>query len=253
MTIDFSDRGVLVTGASRGIGRAVAEQFANAGARVALNYRADDRAAEEALAGLAGTGHVLVRSDLSTPEGAEAAVTGAIDGLGRLDVVVNNAGIRGQHPPASTEYEDWVADWNRVLAVNLTGAANVCFCAAQHMIRHGGGRIINVSSRGAYRGEPDMPGYGASKAGLNAMSQSLAIALAPHRIYVGVVAPGFVKTDGTASRLAGPDGVAIRSQSPLGRVARTDEVARAVILLASDGMEFSTGTVLDVNGASHLR
>ncbi len=98
-----------------------------------------------------------------------------------------------------------------------------------------------------------MPGYGASKAGLNAMSQSLAVALAPYGIFVGVVAPGFVATDGTAEKLAGPEGVVLRAQSPLGRVATAEEVARAVVLMASDGMEFTTGAILDVNGASHLR
>jgi NAD(P)-dependent dehydrogenase (short-subunit alcohol dehydrogenase family) len=253
MMIDFEGRGVLVTGASRGIGRAVAGAFAEAGARVALNYRSDDAGAARALAGLPGRGHALVRADVATPEGAEAAVLGAVEALGRLDVVVNNAAVRGHHPPATTAYGDWVADWDRILACNLTGVANVCFCAARHMIARGGGRIVNVSSRGAFRGEPDMPAYGASKAGLNALSQSLAVALAPHGVFVGVVAPGFVETEGTAGRLAGPEGDAIRAQSPLGRVARADEVARAVLLLASDGMEFATGSILDVNGASYLR
>jgi 3-oxoacyl-[acyl-carrier protein] reductase len=253
MTIDFSGRGILVTGASRGIGRAICELFAEAGARIALNYRSDDTAAGETLAHLAGGGHVLVKADVSVPESAKMAVDTAVEALGRLDVVVNNAGIRGHHPPATTEYDRWVSDWNRVLALNLTGAANVSFCAARYMKEHGGGRIVNVSSRGAFRGEPDMPGYGASKAGLNAMSQSMAVALAPYGIFVGVVAPGFVATDGTAEKLAGPEGVVLRAQSPLGRVATAEEVARAVVLLASDGMEFTTGAILDVNGASHLR
>jgi len=253
MTIDFSGRGILVTGASRGIGRAICELFAESGARIAVNFRSNEEAAQETVSGLAGSGHVLVKADVSVPEEAERVVRAAVEGLGRLDVVVNNAGIRGHHPPATTDYGHWVSDWNRVLALNLTGAANVSFCAAQHMKVHGGGRIINVSSRGAFRGEPDMPGYGASKAGLNAMSQSMAVALAPYGIYVGVVAPGFVATPGTAEKLAGPEGVVLRAQSPLGRVASAEEVARAVVLMASDGMEFTTGAILDVNGASHLR
>jgi NAD(P)-dependent dehydrogenase (short-subunit alcohol dehydrogenase family) len=137
--------------------------------------------------------------------------------------------------------------------VNLFGPANLCYWAAQHMIEQGGGRIVNVSSRGAFRGEPDAPAYGASKAGLNAMSQSLAKALAPHGVFVCVVAPGFVETDMASSSLEGPEGDSIRAQSPLNRVARADEVARAVLFLSSEGTEFLTGCIVDVNGASYLR
>jgi NAD(P)-dependent dehydrogenase (short-subunit alcohol dehydrogenase family) len=121
------------------------------------------------------------------------------------------------------------------------------------MIRNGGGKIISVSSRGAFRGEPEGPAYGASKAGLNAMSQSLAQRLAPHNITVGVVAPGFVQTEMAARVLDTPEGDSIRAQSPYGRVATPEEVAHAVLFLASDGAEFSTGTIIDVNGASYLR
>jgi NAD(P)-dependent dehydrogenase (short-subunit alcohol dehydrogenase family) len=127
------------------------------------------------------------------------------------------------------------------------------YWAVQHMIQSGGGRIVNVSSRGAFRGEPEQPAYGASKAGLNSMSQSIAQQVAKHQIYVGVVAPGFVETDMAAGRLAGPEGENIRHQSPLKRVARPEEVAHAVLFLASKGSEFSTGSIIDVNGASYLR
>ncbi len=253
MDATFSGQGVLVTGASRGIGRAVAEAFAARGARVALNFRSDRSAAESALASLGGTGHVLVQADVSTPDGARRAVEEAITGLGRLDVAVNNAAIRGNHPIATVDFESWASDWRRLLAANLEGPAHVCFHAARHMISRGGGRIVNVSSRGAFRGEPDMPAYGASKAGLNSLSQSLAVALAPHGIYVYAVAPGFVETDGTAAKLAGPLGDGIRAQSPLGRVARADEVAAAVVALCGPGLEYATGTILDLNGASYLR
>jgi NAD(P)-dependent dehydrogenase (short-subunit alcohol dehydrogenase family) len=121
------------------------------------------------------------------------------------------------------------------------------------MREHGGGRIVNVSSRGAFRGEPRCPAYGASKAGLNAMTQSLAQHVASLGIFVGAVAPGFVETDMAKTSLQGPDGDAIRHQSPLGRVARPEEVAHAVLFLASPGAEFSTGAIIDVNGASYLR
>jgi 3-oxoacyl-[acyl-carrier protein] reductase len=120
-------------------------------------------------------------------------------------------------------------------------------------MQQGGGRIVNISSRGAFRGEPIKPAYGASKAGLNSLSQSLAVALAPHNIFVGAVAPGFVNTELTADRLNGAEGDEIRRQSPFNRVAEPEEVAHAVLFLASAGAEFSTGTIIDVNGASYLR
>jgi NAD(P)-dependent dehydrogenase (short-subunit alcohol dehydrogenase family) len=121
------------------------------------------------------------------------------------------------------------------------------------MIPRGAGRIINVTSRGAYRGEPRHPAYGASKAGLNAFGQSLARQLAPYRIAVGSVAPGYVETDMTTEELASPRGDTIRAQSPFGRVARPDEIAAAVLYLASPQAEWASGAIIDLNGASHLR
>ena len=117
----------------------------------------------------------------------------------------------------------------------------------------GGGAVVNVSSRGAFRGEPDCPAYGASKAGLNAFGQSMAVALAPQGIAVGTVAPGFVETDMAREALDGERGDAVRAQSPTGRVARPEEVAAAVFWLASEEARFSTGTIIDVTGASYLR
>ena len=121
------------------------------------------------------------------------------------------------------------------------------------MKEHNGGRIVNVSSRGAFRGEPDAPAYGASKAGLNALGQSLAKALGGEGIFVFTVAPGFVETKMAQPGLSGPKGDFIRNESPLGRVAKPEEVARTVAFLAADGSEFLTGCVVDVNGASYLR
>jgi NAD(P)-dependent dehydrogenase (short-subunit alcohol dehydrogenase family) len=244
---------VLVTGASRGIGRAIATAFADLGDRVAIHHRDSAALAAEVLAGLPGHGHTVIQADLTDADAVRRSVDGACDALGGLDVLVNNAGVFLAHPITEVSYEQWQAAWQATLGVNLIGAANVTWCAVQHMIAGGGGRIINVSSRGAFRGEPGQPAYGASKAGLNAFGQSLARALAPHGIAVASVAPGFVDTDMAASSLAGPGGDAIRAQSPFGRVAQADEIAAAVVYLAAPEAEWASGTIIDLNGASYLR
>lgn len=246
-------RAVLVTGASRGIGRAVAQVFAAGGARVAVHCgsRLDD--AEQTVASLDGEGHVVVQADLADAEQVRRAVDTAAEQLGGLDVLVNNAGVFLAAPPATASWEHWQSTWSRTLAVNLTGAAHALFCAVPHLAAAGGGAVVNVSSRGAFRGEPDCPAYGASKAGLNALGQSMAIALAPLGIAVSTVAPGFVDTDMAAGVLTGPDGDAVRAQSPFGRVATAAEVAAAVLWLASPDARFASGTIIDVNGASYLR
>jgi NAD(P)-dependent dehydrogenase (short-subunit alcohol dehydrogenase family) len=156
------------------------------------------------------------------------------------------------HPVFGTDYDVWQLTWRHTFDVNLFGAANAAWAAAQHM-RERGGRIVNVSSRGAFRGEPRQPAYGASKAALNAMGQSLAVALAPYGIAVASVAPGFIATDMTNEHLKAERGAAIRAQSPFDRVARPEEVAAAVHWLASPEAEWASGTIVDLNGASYLR
>jgi len=249
----MTNRSVLVTGASRGIGRAVAEAFAAAGDRVAVHHRNSPDLAAAVLAGLPGTGHTVVQAELADPAQVRDMVDTAAEQLGGLDVLVNNAANFVAHPIAEVSYEQWQAAWQRTIEVNLTGTANVTWCAVQHLIARGGGAIVNVSSRGAFRGEPGQPAYGASKAGLNALGQSLAIALAPHNITVAAVAPGFVETDMAAAHLQGERGDAIRAQSPFGRVARPDEIAAAVLYLASPDATWASGSILDLNGASYLR
>jgi 3-oxoacyl-[acyl-carrier protein] reductase len=246
-------RAVLVTGGSRGIGRAIAHAFAAAGDRVAVHWGASRERAEAVLAELPGDGHVLVQADLADADAVGRMVDEAAAALGGLDVLVNNAGVFTAHPPLSTSYDDWRAAWSQTLATNLVGAANATFRAVPHLIAAGGGAVVNVSSRGAFRGEPNNPAYGASKAGLNAFAQSMALALAPHGISVTCVAPGFVQTEMAREVLDGPGGDAVRAQSPFGRVARPEEVAAAVVWLASPEARFSTGTIVDVNGASYLR
>ena len=251
--MDFQDKKVLVTGGSRGIGRAIAQEFAAGGARVAVHYCSNQAAAERTLAALPGAGHSVVQADVSVAEACPALIDAAVDALGGLDVLVNNAGIFELHRVLELDYAQWQQAWQRTIHTNMIGPANLMYCASRRMVENGGGKIINVSSRGAFRGEPDAPAYGASKAGLNSLSQSFALALAPHGVFVGVVAPGFVETDMAAGQLEGAAGEEIRAQSPLDRVARPSEIARAVVFLASEGIGYLTGCVIDANGASYLR
>jgi 3-oxoacyl-[acyl-carrier protein] reductase len=244
-----------VTGGSRGIGAAIARAFAERGDRVAVHCRDALAVAEVVRDSLDGDGHIVVRADLAVPAEVRAMVDAAAAGLDGLDVLVNNAGIYVEHPVLGTSYEQWQAAWQATLGINLVGAANATWCAVQHMTASGqrAGRIVNVGSRGAFRGEPTHPAYGASKAGLHAFGQSLAVALAPHGITVASVAPGYVATDMTAQELATAAGDAIRAQSPFGRVATVEEIAAAVVYLASPEAEWVSGAVLDLNGASYLR
>jgi len=251
--MDLEGRNVLVTGASRGIGRATAEVMAEEGARVAVHYARNRTAAEEVLAKLPGDGHFMVSADLGDPDALGSLVDDVYERFGRLDVLVNNAGIFERHSPTEVSFDEWKGAWHRTLAVNLLGPAHLSFLVGRRMVAQGSGRIVNVSSRGAFRGEPDAPAYGASKAGLNALGQSMAKALAAHGVIVCTVAPGWVDTDMAADSLGGPESESVRSQSPLGRVATPREVAEVVAFLARPGNESLTGCIVDVNGASYLR
>lgn len=253
INFDYSGKTVLVSGGSRGIGREIALQFAAAGAKVAVHYNQNQAAAEQTLSDLEGAGHILVQAELSDPNSIQAMVDTVTRAFNRIDVLINNAGIFEEHKVSVVSYEEWQAAWERTIAVNLMGPANLTYCCFQQMRNQGYGRIVNVSSRGAFRGEPDCPAYGASKAGLNAMGQSLAQAMAPYNVFVHTIAPGFVETEMATEVLEGPDGDGVRNQSPFGRVAQPEEIAQMALILASGGTEFSTGAIVDVNGASYLR
>lgn len=252
-------RHVLVTGASRGIGRAVARAFAAEGDRVAVHVHTDRSKGEETLASLPGTGHALVAADLGDAEDARrlpAAAEGALGGP--VTVLVNNAGIattpEAAHHPATVDSLRWQEQWERYLRINTLGTALVTHAMTARLVELGlPGRVITIGTRGVHRGEPDFPAYAASKAALHAMDASLAVALAPHDIAVATVAPGFVETERVADRLASPAGEGIRADSPFGRVGRPEEVASAVLWLASPDAQWASGATLDLNGASHLR
>jgi 3-oxoacyl-[acyl-carrier protein] reductase len=252
-TMTLAGAVALVTGASRGIGRAIAREIAEQGASVVVHYGSNENAARETLAALPAGDHVVLRADLGDPAEARRLADRAFQRYGRIDVLVNNAGIYERQPVLETSFEEWLDVWRRTLDTNLIGPAALIHAVVPHMVEGGGGRIVNVSSRGAFRGEPTHAAYGASKAGLNSLAQSLAKALAPHNVFITTVAPGYVATDMAEPYLSGPKGAQIVADIPLGRVAAAEEVARLVAFLATPGTESLTGAVIDVNGASYLR
>lgn len=251
--MDFTNKNVLVTGASKGIGKATAFAFAQLGAQVGINYRSDDEAAQATLQQLPGRGHTTLPYDISAEGAPQALIDDFIDHYDRLDILINNAGQAILHKIDEVDFDTWQQTWDTIINTNLRAAADLCYWAAQHMKTQEDGRIVNVSSRGAFRGEPDMPAYGASKAGLNALSQSLAKALAPYNIYVGVVAPGFTETEMGSDTLTEKERRKVLEECPLQRMAQPEEVAHAITFLASEGAEYMTGAIIDVNGASYLR
>ncbi len=250
---DFTHKSVLITGASRGVGRATALAFAKAGASVAVHFHQEVALATSLVEELAGEGHFHLQADAADSRAMANMVTQASEAFGgKLDILVNNAGIFLPHDLNSLAFEEWMAAFERTIAVNLVAAAATAYQAAHYMRPQGSGSIINVGSRGAFRGEEGQPGYGAAKAGLHALSQSLARALGGHGITVHALAPGFIETAMARPHLQGAAGDAVRAQSPLNRVATVAEIADAILFLASENARWTTGCVLDINGASYL-
>jgi NAD(P)-dependent dehydrogenase (short-subunit alcohol dehydrogenase family) len=234
------------------LGRAICQAFAASQYRVAVHYARNASAATACRDSLEGTGHVLVCGPIAQPLDAQQVFNQAVERLGGIDVVVNNAGIYQQHPPLTSDWQSWVDAWQQHVQVNLLGPAWLCHLAVEHMRPRAGGVIINISSRGAYRGEPHAPAYGATKAGLNSLTQSLAAACAPAGILVYGIAPGWIDTDMATPYLTGPGGDAVRQQSPLNRVARPEEIARIAVFLADPDSSWLTGSIIDANGASYF-
>jgi NAD(P)-dependent dehydrogenase (short-subunit alcohol dehydrogenase family) len=241
---------VLVTGASGGIGRAIAVSLSERGARVALHYNSNRAAAEETRRTLTGAGHLLFGADLSDAAAIEPFWREVLRLFGRVDALVNNAGIYEEHSPLMADYETWIGVVQRTLAINFLGPAQLSFFAARTMAQQGSGRIVNISSRGAFRGEPTAPAYAASKAAINAFGQSFAKAFAAKGVQVFSVAPGWVGTERVAAHVRDP---VVLADQPLGRVAAPEEVARVVTFCVLEAPASLTGAVLDVNGASYLR
>lgn len=257
MQIDLRGRGVLLTGGSRGIGEATVRALSEAGARVVFTYRTERERAEQ-LARELGPAVMPLQCDLADSDALPALVANAADELGRIDVLVNNAGIFAENPFDGNDYAAWRAGWQSTFAVNVFGAADLTWLvlrawrsepAGDAAVR---GRIVNITSRAAHRGELTFADYGASKAALSNFTKSLARSCARDGIVAFTIAPGFIETEMAAPSLAA-GGDAIRAEIPSQRIGTPAEVASIVTFFASGLGDYATGTTIDVNGASYVR
>lgn len=244
----------LVTGASRGIGRAIAQQLATSGFRIGLHYRSNRAAADETLAALPGDGHLPFAADLSLGGGAEALAEMALSELGgRVDVLVHNAGAYVETPLLEERsLSNWQARLHSQMQLNFLAGADLAYLLAPGMAAAGWGRIIQIASRSGLRGEARFAGYSASKAAQINFTKSLALELAPRGIGCFAVAPGWVETDMSAVALQ-REGENIRAGIPMGRVASPEDIAQLVGFLVTPAADYLTGNTIDVNGASYLR
>ena len=250
LTIDLSGRVALVTGGSRGIGRAITGILARAGARVAIGYERDGEAATELVGHLRSAGReaMAVAGDVARTDQARGLIDEVVRAWGRLDILVNNAGI-WQEDAAGGGNADV---WDQTFAVNARGAYLVTDAAVAHLARSGGA-VVFVSSTAAQRGEAGHSAYAASKAALIAYAKSLAVELGPRGVRVNCVAPGWVDTDMTRKALTDPAGrLEIERSIPVGRIGKPDDVAGPVLFLVSDLARYVHGEVVNVNGGSVL-
>lgn len=241
----------LVTGGSRGIGRATVMRLARLGASVAINYQRDERAAAEVLEACEklGVKAMAVQADVSLVDDSERLVGRVLEEFGRLDILVCNAGI-WEGAPVEEMLEEL---WDRVLDINLKGTWTICRAAVPFMKRQRGGRIVIVSSTAGQRGEANVSNYAASKGGQISFMKSLASELAEHGINVNAVAPGWVETEMCEAVFADASyRKAVEGTIPLGRVARADDIACPIVFLCTSWARHITGEVLNVNGGSVL-
>lgn len=239
-------RVALVTGASRGIGRAIAIALGADGLFVVVNYTANEQAAAETLAKVkeAGGAGALSRFDVADAAAVDAAIKQIATDQGRLDVLVNNAGIAIDGLLLRTKKEDW----QRTLDVNLSGAFHCCKAASRYLLKAQDGRIVNISSVVGENGNAGQVSYAAAKAGLIGLTKTLAKELASRNVTVNCVTPGFIETDMTAAHVTGEAREALVKQIPLGRIGSSEDVADAVRFLVSPRASYITGQVVRVNG-----
>lgn len=249
MKIDLSNKIILVTGASRGIGRGIAVGLASAGARIAVHFNKNQEIAEQ-LAEEIGNGSKAFQADLQFPESCKRLFESVVEEFGRIDVLVNNAGIFFNSP---LESDSWLDDWNMTMDVNLRASGILSKLAILHFLKNKGGRIINISSRAAFRGDnPEHLAYAASKAGMVALTKSIARGYGKDNITSFLIAPGWVKTDMNKETIERFGEESITKDLALNTLTEPKDLAPMVVLLASGLADHATGTTIDINAGSYV-
>ena len=247
-TLDLSGKTVVITGASRGIGAETARRMAAAGAQVVVNYHGSDAAADNVVSGI-GARAVAMRADVADPIAVKGLIDDVVTRFGTIDILVNNAAVFEYNPFDADDYDAWQHGWRRTFDLNVFAAANASWLAMRSMRRSGGGKIINVASRAAWRGETEFADYGASKAALVNLTRSIARACAKDNIVASCVAPGFIETEMAKPELE-PHREEILNQIPLRRVGSVGDVAGVILFLASPMADYLNGVTIDINGGS---
>jgi NAD(P)-dependent dehydrogenase (short-subunit alcohol dehydrogenase family) len=251
MKIDLSGKRVLVTGGSRGIGAAATRAFAAAGARVAVHCGRQLDVAHT-LAAEIGLGAQAFQADLAEAVACQALWDEVVTAFGRIDVLVNNAGVATGAPLDGTG-DAWLQGWSRTMAVNLTAVGLLCREAVRHFQAHGGGRIITISSRAAFRGDtPEYLAYAASKGGVVALTRSIARGFGKHGIMAFDVAPGFTRTEMAQAFIDRYGEAFAAGDIALSRLTEPGDIAPMLVLLASGLADHATGTTIDINAGSYV-
>ena len=251
MNIDLSNKNILVTGASRGIGRAIAEALAKSGARVAVHYNSN-REEAEALANQIGRGSRAFGADLGTGDGPLKLWHDVVEAFGSIDVLVNNAGV-AISSDMGKEDEAWLHDWGHTMMVNLNATALLCKKAVSHFQQRGGGRIISISSRAAFRGDTaDYLAYAASKGGMVALTRSLARAYGKEGIKAFIIAPGFTRTDMAQDFMDQYGEDYALNDIALNKLTEPADIAPTLVFLASGLADHATGCTIDINAGSYV-
>ena len=250
---DLKNKSVLVTGGSRGIGAAIARAVGAAGGEVIVHCGRNSEAAEAVQRDIGGDRCHVVQADLAIPGEVERLWTEALAAAPGLNVLINNAGIF-EDAPVEASLEDWRATWSKVMQVNLLAPADLCRAAILHFRGIGGGKIINVSSRAAARGEaPDQMPYGASKGGLVTLTKTIARGYAGDGVLAFCICPGFTNTEMVSHSLDAAAIARVTSDIPLGDMAPPEEIGALAAFLCDDRVRHMTGATFDVNGASYVR